>query len=109
MRVKLLVLSLSTLFEPLFYRYEILSDPEKRDEYDRYGLEGIVGGSGVNVAEFFEMFANSGVFSFGGGPSRQRKGKDSVIPYEVTLEDLYNGKQVKMNMEKDVICSTCNG
>lgn len=63
----------------------------------------------MDAADIFEMFAHSGFsFAFGGGP-RKRKGKDSVIPYDVTLEDLYNGKQVKMNMEKDIICSTCNG
>lgn len=45
-----------------------------------------------------------------GGPGpRPRKGQDSIIPYEVTLEDLYNGKHVKMNMEKEVVCSSCDG
>ena len=63
--------------------------------------------------DIFEMF---GGFSFGFdfgpggfGPSRRKKGQDSVIPYEVTLEDLYNGKSVKMNLEKDALCSACSG
>jgi DnaJ family protein A protein 2 len=51
-------------------------------------------------------------FDFGSrstGPGRRRKGQDSVIPYDVTLEDLYNGKTVKMNMEKEVVCGGCKG
>ncbi|KAI0312108.1 DnaJ C terminal domain-containing protein [Amylostereum chailletii] len=52
-------------------------------------------------------------FDFGpGGPGGGfggRKARDEVIPYDVTLEDLYNGKSVKMNMEKDVECGTCKG
>lgn len=44
-----------------------------------------------------------------GGYSRRTKGQDSVIPYEVTLEDLYNGKSVKMMMEKEIVCGTCKG
>ena len=44
-----------------------------------------------------------------GSYSRRTKGQDSVIPYEVTLEDLYNGKSVKMMMEKEIICGTCKG
>ena len=95
--------------ELILCSYEILSDPAKREDYNNYGLEGLAGGSGVDPSDLFEMFAHSG-FSFAfGGPPPKRKAKDSTIPYDVTLEDLYNGKQVKLNMEKDVICSTCNG
>lgn len=58
------------------------------------------------------MFGGGGFsFAFGGGPgsARPRGGEDSVIPYEVTLEDLYNGKHVKMNMEKEIVCGGCKG
>lgn len=64
---------------------------------------------------FAELFGGGGFsFSFGGPgmggfDPRPRKGQDSTIPYDVTLEDLYNGKHVKMNMEKEVVCSSCNG
>jgi DnaJ family protein A protein 2 len=61
-----------------------------------------------------ELFAHffGAAFDFGpgaGGPHRRRKGQNEVVPYDVTLEDLYNGKTVKMNMEKDVTCSVCKG
>jgi DnaJ family protein A protein 2 len=58
---------------------------------------------------FAELFGDSFQFGFMGGPPRPRKGQDSIIPYDVTLEDLYNGKSVKMNMEKEIICTTCQG
>lgn len=108
------------------HRYEILIDEDSRDLYDRYGVDGISnkrggaggpGPGGMDPADIFaELFGGgpgmrSG-FDFGGGPGsrpRRTKGEDSVIPYNVTLEDLYNGKSVKMNMEKEVVCSSCKG
>jgi DnaJ homolog subfamily A member 2 len=66
--------------------------------------------------DFLENLFGGGVrfgFDFGMGGNaprrRPRKGEDSIIPYEVTLEDLYNGKGVKMTMERQVVCTTCKG
>lgn len=65
--------------------------------------------------DFLESLFGGGVrfgFDFGTGsnpPRRPRKGEDSIIPYEVTLEDLYNGKGVKMTMEREIVCNTCKG
>ena len=77
------------------------------------GLSGGGGGGGMDTNDIFEMFGG-GFFGFDFGPGgfgvpRRKKGQDSVIPYEVTLEDLYNGKSVKMNLEKDALCSACSG
>ena len=63
-------------------------------------------------ADIFAQFFGGGgatFFDLGGGQPRRNKGQDTELPYNVTLEDLYNGKSVKMNMERDVICSTCQG
>lgn len=60
---------------------------------------------------FAELFGGSG-FGFHFGPDmrpRRTRGEDSVIHYDVTLEDLYNGKSVKMNMEKEIVCGVCKG
>ena len=98
--------------------YEILSDPNSREIYDREGVDGFAGpgghsgGMSPDPADVFAQFFGGGAtfFDFAGGPgSSRRKGEDTEIPYQVTLEDLYNGKSVKMNMEKEVICGTCNG
>lgn len=85
-----------------------MSDPDTRDVYDRFGLEGLArgGGGGGPGYDFFNDF-----FSFGfasGGPG-SRKSRDSIIRQDVTLEDVYNGKHVKMNAEKKVICNICDG
>jgi DnaJ family protein A protein 2 len=56
----------------------------------------------------------SGRFGFdfgmgGAGSRRPRKGEDSIIPCEVTLEDLYNGKSIKLMMEREIVCHSCKG
>ena len=89
-----------------------MSQPETKELYDQFGMEGISGGGsgGIDPNEIFRMFTTDFDFGPGGfGTSRRKKGQDSVIPYEVTLEDLYNGKSVKMNLEKDALCSGCSG
>ena len=100
--------------------YEILNDPNTREVYDLYGMAGLAGSGGAGpggmnpedlIAQFFGASGASFGFDFGpgGGPSRKRKGQDEVVPYDVTLEDLYNGKTVRINMEKDVTCGICKG
>uniref|UniRef100_A0A0W0F751 CR-type domain-containing protein n=1 Tax=Moniliophthora roreri TaxID=221103 RepID=A0A0W0F751_MONRR len=96
--------------------YEILSDPESRAIYDERGIEGLSGGGpGQGMDDVFSQFFQAGPggaffsFDFGGQGPRRSKGTDDVIPYDVTLEDLYNGKSVKLNMEKEVVCALCKG
>ena len=98
------------------FSYEILSDPETRALYDESGMAGL--GPGLrgpggmpDAADMFAQFFGGGAtfFDFGGGEPRRHKGQDTEIPYDVTLEDLYNGKSVKMNMEREIICGTCQG
>ncbi len=77
-------------------------------------MAGLRGGGSAGMDDLFSQFFSSSSFGFefdlGGGASRRRtKGQDSIISYDVTLEDLYNGKAVKMNMEKDVVCGICKG
>lgn len=97
-------------------RYEVLSSGDSREAYDRYGLDSLKGGGGPSMdpADIFSELFGGMHFGFdfggpGGGGPRRSKGEDSTIPYDVTLEDLYNGKSVKMNMEKEAVCSMCKG
>jgi len=106
-------------FQEMAAAYEILNDSNSREVYDKEGMDGFTGPGGHNggmptdAADMFAQFFGGGgatFFDFPGGPgSRRHKGEDTEIPYQVTLEDLYNGKSVKMNMEKEVVCGTCNG
>jgi len=105
-------------FKEISVAYEILSDQEKRDVYDRYGEEGLMGGRGGGGGfdgddifnSFFGFpFGGGGRGRGGGGPPRKRKGKDAVMAYPVTLEDLYNGKEDSFQIEKTVLCPQCKG
>jgi DnaJ homolog subfamily A member 2 len=71
----------------------------------------------MNPEDLFAQFFSGGM-GFGpgmgmpgmGGMHRgPRRGEDSTIPYDVTLEDLYNGKMASFHLEKDVICGQCHG
>merc|ERR1711976_675625 len=111
-------------FKEINAAYEILKDEEKRKMYDLYGLEGVnenggAGGGGPGAAEdLFDMF-----FPGGGGGSRGRRRRDSGPkkgpalnhPLKVSLDDIYNGKTVKLAVNRKVIvgetktCPSCNG
>ncbi len=97
--------------------YEVLLDPDARAAYDRYGLdaEGNLGGVGLDAEDMFAELFGGMRFNMGGAgpqPGRKggkRKGETSIIEYAVTLEDLYNGKAAHFNVEKGIICPTCQG
>ncbi|ETV96704.1 hypothetical protein H310_10021 [Aphanomyces invadans] len=93
------------LFKDITVAYEVLSDPEKRELYDRYGEEGLQqgGGGGHPGADIFSQM-------FGGGrPRGPQRGEDLTHPLKVSLEDLYNGKTVKLAVNRDVLCGGCAG
>jgi len=102
-------------FKEINAAYEILSDPKKRELYDKYGLEGVEQDGAPNAAggeDLFSMFFGGGR---GRGRSGPRKGPSIQHPIKVSLEDLYNGKTVKLAINRKVIvgdskeCSSCNG
>lgn len=101
-------------FKEISAAYEVLSDPEKRAKYDKYGLEGLEGSDMPSGADdLFSMFFG------GGGRGRRsaatRRGDDVNHPLKVSLEDLYNGKTVKLAVSRQVLvgesrmCTTCDG
>jgi len=56
--------------------------------------------------DIFDMFGGG---RGNGGQKGPKKGKSVMHPVKVTLEDLYNGKTSKVAVNRDRICSKCNG
>lgn len=102
-------------FKEISFAYEVLSNPEKKELYDRYGEQGLREGSGggSGMDDIFSHIFGGGLFGFMGGQSRsrngRRRGEDMMHPLKVTLEDLYNGKTTKLQLSKNVLCSSCSG
>ncbi|XP_074149406.1 dnaJ homolog subfamily A member 2 isoform X1 [Sminthopsis crassicaudata] len=102
-------------FKEISFAYEVLSNPEKRELYDRYGEQGLREGSGggSGMDDIFSHIFGGGLFSFMGNQNRsrngRRRGEDMMHPLKVSLEDLYNGKTTKLQLSKNVLCSACNG
>jgi DnaJ family protein A protein 2 len=100
----------SEKFKDITVAYEVLSDKDKRDLYDKYGEEGVRdGGHGSGgFGDIFEMFGG-GMRGGGGQRSGPKKGKTVMHPVKATLEDLYNGKTTKVAVNRDRICNKCDG
>lgn len=93
--------------------YEILKNPQKRRNYDRYGMRGGMR-SAPQSADIFDVFRNFhfNVFddlSYFYGTHRKTKTDDIVYNVNMSLEDLYVGKEVKLKIKRTRICSECNG
>ncbi|CAD5209174.1 unnamed protein product [Bursaphelenchus okinawaensis] len=96
-------------FKLISQAYEILSDPKKREIYDKYGEEGIKegggGGGGHNPMDIFDMF-------FGGGGHRghrENKVRDMVHQMSVSLDKMYTGFTKNLKIKRFVLCSACDG
>mmetsp|Transcript_5458 Transcript_5458/g.7876 ORF Transcript_5458/g.7876 Transcript_5458/m.7876 type:complete len:412 (+) Transcript_5458:64-1299(+) len=100
-------------FKEISAAYEILSDADKRKKYDQYGLDGVTDETpGHTHDDLFSMFFGGGGR---GGKSAPRKGPDVNHPLKVSLENLYNGRTVKLAVTRKVIvgeskeCAECDG
>jgi molecular chaperone DnaJ len=108
--------------------YEILSDTDKKAQYDRYGHAGLsnngrggFSGGGMNMEDIFSQFGD--VFGddlfgsfFGGGQRRggnQRtrgiRGSNLRIKLKLTYEEIAKGVTKNIKVKKYVPCATCSG
>ncbi|MBI2730040.1 MAG: molecular chaperone DnaJ [Sphingobacteriales bacterium] len=111
--------------------YEILSDADKRTQYDRYGHAGVSGnsrghggpGGGMNMDDIFSQFGDifgDDVFGsfFGGGGQRSRggggrtrgvRGSNLRIKLKMTYEEIAKGASKTVKVKKHIPCTTCGG
>ena len=89
--------------------YEVLSDADKRETYDRYGEEAVNeqtqreqqgGGAGDPFGDFFSHFGGFG----GRRREQERRTPDVVVPLSVTLEQLYLGEVMELKYYRQVLC-----
>lgn len=108
--------------------YEVLHDPQKRQQYDQFGFNGPQGGfggfgsGGMDMDDIFSMFGDifgghaggfGGFGGFGGGQGGGRKrtyrGSDLRLKVKLSLQDVASGVTKKFKVRKDVVCNHCHG
>lgn len=103
-------------FKKVSKAYDVLGDKEKKDSYDKFGLNGInAGGPGMSGGNPFDIFDN--IFGGRGGfnnmgrtqNSKRTRGKNVVKEIDVELIDIYNEEKLKLGYTNNIACRKCNG
>jgi molecular chaperone DnaJ len=106
--------------------YEILKDSQKRQMYDRFGHDGLKGGTGFNgfagfdladaLRAFMRDFGGFGFEDFFGTGSSQggrrggpQRGHDLQLTLELTLEEIATGVEKTLKVKHQVLCEQCGG
>jgi molecular chaperone DnaJ len=102
-------------FKEINEAYEVLSDPERRSAYDRFGHAGMEGAFGARGFEGFGPFGGFGdIFDafFGAAQTRRRtprRGADIQVRLDLTFEEAAFGTNKSVNINRTELCSRCNG
>lgn len=110
------------LFKEVSEAYEVLSDSDKRQVYDRFGHEGLrgqgfQGGGSQHARDIFESFFGGGgldslfggMFGGGGGGRGPRQGSHLRVSVTITLQDAFEGTERTITIRRNEHCSACGG
>jgi len=97
--------------------YEVLRDPEKRQIYDQYGIEGLKGTGFTGFRGFEDIFSTFGdifedFFGFGRTTrrgTRARAGADLRYDLKISFEEAAFGKETEFDLLKTIACDVCQG
>ena len=94
--------------------YAVLSDSQKRAQYDRFGHAGMGGGGFdpgfTNIEDIFDLFGFGDMFgSRGRTRTTVQRGSDLRYDLEITLEDAANGKDERLRIPRLEKCGECDG
>lgn len=114
-------------FKEISESYAVLSDQNKRQQYDQFGHAGIDGRysqedifKGVDFEDLFRDFGGGGsgrgrggifdiIFGSGGQREGPRRGSDILYELSINLEDAAFGKAVELEVPRTETCDTCHG
>ena len=105
-------------FKKLNEAYAILSDEQKRSQYDRFGTVDGAGFGGTGYADFSDFFSGFGMSDIfdtffgggqGGGARMRTAGRNMAIGLQLTLEEIATGVSKEVTYERLAPCETCGG
>lgn len=101
-------------FKEVALAYEVLSNPERREHYDRFGADSVGGFAGDasgfgGLGDLFDAFFGGGFAGGQRGPAGPPRGSDLEVVIDLDLEQAVFGTQAPVTVRTAVVCEVCTG